>query len=191
MTTTLSKVTGAAIISVAYLLVFTSFFTVEASAAEKQDKPKPAMTDKIGKSESPIHITADRMEARQQERLVIFEGHVVVTQDDVTLTGNRLKVIGLPDDNKSKTSEISEKIDYIEIEGDVKVIQKDRTATADKGIYYQKDQKIILRGRPVVTRGNDRITGSVITVYLQQGKSIVEGGKEAPVQAILSPGKKD
>ena len=129
-------------------------------------------------------------EARQEERVIIFEGHVVVTQDDVTLTGNRLKVVALPDE-KGKTSEIGEKIDYIEVDGDVKVVQKDRTATAEKGIFYQKDQKIVLQGKPVVTRGSDKISGSVITVFLQQGKSIVEGGKEIPVQAVLTPGKKD
>ncbi len=191
MAANLSKSTGVAIILIIPVLVFALYFTAGAWAAEKQDKPKSPMADKIGKSESPINITADRMEARQQERVILFEGHVVVTQDDVTLTGNRLKVVGLPDDNKSKTSEISEKIDYIEIEGDVKVIQKDRTATAEKGIYYEKEQKIILRGKPVVTRGKDTVTGSVITVYLQQGKSIVEGGKEMPVHATLTPGKKD
>ena len=49
----------------------------------------------------------------------------------------------------------------------------------------------MLHGRPVVTRGQDRIEGNLITIYLQQGRSVVEGGSGAPVQAVLFPAKKE
>lgn len=170
--------------------------------ADPVQKQESSITDKFATSQSPIYITADRMEVRQEEKIVTFEGHVVVKQDDAVITGNRLKVVGLSTDKEDKSAKkvnkadkgdsagMAEKIDYIEVEGDVKVTQQDRIATADKAIFYQQDQKIILRGHPTVTKGKDKIEGSVITIFLQQNRSVVEGGKEIPVQAVLFPGNK-
>lgn len=156
-------------------------------------KQPPNMNEKLVNSKSPIHITADRMETNQDQRTIIFESHVVAQQDDVTITSNRLKVTMLPGEKKSASADATpaERIDYIEFEGDVKVTQQDRLATANKAIFYQKDQKIILHGRPVVTKGQDRVEGDLITIYLKEGRSVVEGGGGAPVQAVLFPGKKE
>ena len=49
----------------------------------------------------------------------------------------------------------------------------------------------MLHGRPVVTKGQDRVEGDLITIYLKEGRSVVEGGGGAPVQAVLFPGKKE
>jgi lipopolysaccharide export system protein LptA len=151
------------------------------------------MNKKFANSQSPIHITADRMESNQDENTITFESHVVVQQDDVTVTSNRLKVTMLQEDKKpaSVESTPAERIDYIEFEGDVKVTQQDRLATAKKAIFYQKEQKIMLHGRPVVTKGQDRVEGDLITIYLKEGRSVVEGGAGAPVQAVLFPGQKE
>ncbi|MGA2401151.1 MAG: LptA/OstA family protein [Syntrophobacteraceae bacterium] len=164
-----------------------------AAGGVKADKQMPDMSEELLKSESPIHITADRMETKQDERTIVFEGHVFVQQDDLMINSNRLKLVLLSADKlpASSDSTPAQRIDYIEFEGSVKVTQKDRLATANKAVFYQKEQKIVLHGRPVVTRGQDRIEGNLITIYLQQGRSVVEGGSGAPVQAVLFPGKKE
>ncbi len=185
------------------------FFCCQLHAAgAKPDKQMPNMEQDFVKSDSPIHITADRMEAKQDDRTIVFENHVIVTQDDLTITSNRLKVLATAPDNQhpadqhpaeqtsakqpSKTdSSATNKIDYIEFEGDVKVTQQDRLATAKKAIFYQKEQKVILTGNPVVTKGQDRIEGDLITIFLQQGRSIVEGRSGVPVKALLFPEKKE
>jgi lipopolysaccharide export system protein LptA len=195
-------------------------------AAEKAEKKAPETSDQLVKSDSPIHITADRMESNQEQKIITFEGHVFVQQDDLNITSNHLKVVLLPGDKVEKapatgdkvvkapatgakvekapaagdkvenapaTGEptASQKIDYIEFTGDVKVTSKDRLATADKALFYQKEQKVTLHGHPVVTQGQDRVQGNLITIYLQQSLSIVEGGSGTPVQAVLFPEKKE
>ena len=185
-------------------------------AAEKAEKKAPETSDQLVKSDSPIHITADRMESNQEQKIITFEGHVFVQQDDLNITSNHLKVVLLPGDkvvkapatgakvekapaagdkveNAPATGEptASQKIDYIEFTGDVKVTSKDRLATADKALFYQKEQKVTLHGHPVVTQGQDRVQGNLITIYLQQSLSIVEGGSGTPVQAVLFPEKKE
>jgi lipopolysaccharide export system protein LptA len=42
-------------------------------------------------------------------------------------------------------------------------------------------------GNPVVAQGQDRISGQMITIYLKEGRSVVEGGQEKPVQVIITP----
>ena len=164
--------------------------------------------NRLVKSDSPIHITADRMESNQEQKIITFEGHVFVQQDDLNITSNHLKVVLLPGDKEKAPGRkapatgirenardgeptASQKIDYIEFTGDVKVTSKDRLATADKAIFYQKEQKITLHGHPVVTQGQDRVEGNLITIYLQQSLSIVEGGSGTQVQAVLFPEKKE
>ncbi len=164
------------------------------AANETNAHKQPAdINEKLANSKSPIHITADRMEANQDQRTIIFESHVVAQQDDVRITSNRLKVTMLPGDKKPASADATarERIDYIEFEGDVRVTQQDRLATASKAIFYQKEQKIILHGRPVVTKGQDRVEGDLITIYLKEGRSVVEGVGGAPVQAVLFPDKKE
>lgn len=194
----------AGLLSAAVLCFFACCQSQAADPAKKDAGEAPSITDSFVKSDSPIHVNADRMEAKQDERTVVFEGHVLVTQDDLTITSNRLLVKALEEnatkEEKGKkkekqpaTQESSpqEKIDYIQFEGDVKVTQQDRLATANKAIFYQKEQKIIMTGRPVVTKGQDRIEGDLITIYLQQGRSVVESGSGTPVKALLFPSKKD
>ena len=42
-------------------------------------------------------------------------------------------------------------------------------------------------GHPHVAQGQDTIAGRLITLYLQDNRSVVEGGGEQPVQAVIYP----
>ena len=161
-------------------------------SAEKVKSPV-AFDKTTMKSDSPLHIASDRMEVKQQDKTIVFEGHVVVQQDDLTITGNRIKVsaASVAKPAKGEQPSIVDKIDRIEVEGDVKIVQREKLATADKAVYYHQEQKIVLMGRPVVSQGQDKVQGRLITLYIAEGKSVVEGGEESPVQAVLHPSRKD
>jgi len=151
--------------------------------------PTPA---KILRSDAPLRIASDRMEANQKDRTILFEGNVVVQQDDLTITGRQLRVYAAEGQKDvSSQGAMVDKVDRIEVEGNVKITQKDKVAAAERAVYYHGEQKIVLSGHPSVSQGEDTIQGRLITLLLAQGKSIVEGGAETPVQAILHPGKKD
>jgi lipopolysaccharide export system protein LptA len=162
-----------------------------------QKAPSASRTTNTGpgailQSDSPLKIASDRMEANQNDKTVLFEGHVVVQQDDLTITGKRLIVYSAESlKDGAAQSAMLDKIDRIEIEGDVTISQKDKVATAQRAVYYHQEQKIVLSGQPMVVQGEDRIQGRLITLLLAQGKSIVEGGAETPVQALLHPAKKE
>lgn len=167
-------------------LALTVGFSPVVSGAEKSSQ----ISDKLVKSDSPIRIASDRMEVNQNDRTISFQGHVLVQQDDLTITGNRMKVNAAAS-SKTDQAALMEKIDRIEVEGDVKITQRDKIATADKAVYYHQEQKIVLLGNPSVSQGPDTVRGRLITLYLKDGKSVVEGGEQSPVQAVLHPSRKD
>lgn len=159
---------------------------------KKPPKPEAAAGGNLFQSDSPLTIVSDRMEVDQNARTILFEGHVMVTQDDLTITGKRMKVFGAAEQKElSAEAPMIEKIDRIEVEGEVKISQRDRVATSERAVYYHQEKKIVLSGQPVVAQGQDRVQGRLITLYTEQGKSVVEGGKETPVQAVLHPSRKE
>ncbi len=170
------------------------------SAPEKRSASKGAPKSGPFKSDAPLTIVGDRMEISQRDRTIVFEGHVSVQQEDLTITGKRMKVFAAPaDKGKAAPKEQSQeqqgdpsmmgRIDRIEMEGGIRIVQHEKDATAEKGIYYHGENKIVLLGNPVVTQGADRIQGRQITLYLADGRSVVEGGESTPVQVILHPKK--
>ncbi len=146
--------------------------------------------------DKPIHISSDKLEASQKEGTIVFEGHVVAQQENLIMTGRKLVVYAMKE--KPKASQGSEEkpgmiehLDRIELSGDVKITQGDKLATCEKAVYYRQDQKIILSGNPRVSQGKDVLNGQLITLYLLEERSVVEGGGQNPVKATLHPdGKK-
>ncbi len=138
----------------------------------------------------PIRIASDRMVADQNSKTVIFEGHVTVQQGDMTITGRRLTVYADKSGDLSENG-MMEKIDRIEITGDVRISQQGRIATAHKAVLYMREQKVVLMGDPMLAQGKDRVRGKLITLYLRERRSVVEGGADQPVQAVFHPRRRE
>jgi lipopolysaccharide export system protein LptA len=64
-------------------------------------------------------------------------------------------------------------------------------ATAEKAVYYQSEEKMVLTGNPVVRMGKDFVEGDRITMFLKEERSVVESSKDKKVRAVIFPkGKK-
>lgn len=194
-----------AALTAGFFLAFFSLGNFPPSLAAEKDPLIPS-AEKLIKSDAPLNIASDRMDINQKERLIVFEGHVVAQQDDLTLTAQRMKVFTAAEKQEKKAGgkgqegkekgvssppSMMERIERIEVEGEVRISQQDKLATADKAVYYHGERKIVLLGNPIVTQGKDRVQGKLITLYLAQGRSVVEGGGDGPVKAILHPSQKE
>ncbi len=165
-----------------YAFFFVLFFFLMVNGIEWTSFSQDIKAENI-----PIHLTSDRLVIDEKKSIIVFEGRVVVNRDDVTIMGDKLSIYGKPGEAIKSDKPIGEQIDRIEIEGNVKIVQGDRVALSNKAIYYVSSQKILLTGNPVVSQGQDRLSGQMITIYLKERKSVVEGGKEKPVEVILTP----
>ncbi len=154
------------------LIIAICWFAVPSFAAGEQ-LPQPANL--------PVEVTAQNLELQQQQRQAVFTGEVVAKQGGMTLYCDKLTVFSLPDEDQ---------IERMEALGNVRVVQLDRTATADRAIYHQQAGTLVLIGNAKVHQGQNLVTGDEITIYLQEDRSVVKSNQTGRVRAILYPEKK-
>jgi lipopolysaccharide export system protein LptA len=133
-------------------------------------------------SRAPIDITSDTVEADQKTNRVTFKGNVVAKQEDTTLYANTLTITYDP--NMKKLKEIV-------AVGNVKVVQWDRRATGQKATFDQEKNKVVLDGDAVVREGTNVIRGERIIFYVDEERSVVEGGKGGRVSTSITPPPKE
>ncbi|TYO99507.1 lipopolysaccharide export system protein LptA [Geothermobacter ehrlichii] len=131
--------------------------------------------------DAPLEITSDRLEADDVSKTVVFIGHVVGRQDDLTIHAGRLTV----------HYRQGRQIRTIVAEEDVRIIQGERVATGQKAVFDRQEATIVLTGDPRVNQGKDFVAGERITVFLDEKRSLVEGGEKERVRALFHPRSKD
>ena len=150
----------------------------------------PAASSAAGRSGKKIRITSDEMEALDQKGSVVFKGNVVTKRGDVTIYSDRLEVYYETTGKKGGGSEGSQdsskgrKLKKIIAKGHVKVVQGKRRAVARQALYDKKREVLILTGDAQVWEGANSIKGEVIRFYLNEDRSVVQGGKSR-VEAVV------
>lgn len=133
-----------------------------------------------------VHIVSDRLEAHQRDRQVVFLGHVVATQGDLTIKGDRLTIFYMDKKATEATDkDLAAQVDRIVIEGNVRISQNNTVATGQHAVFYSSDNKVVLTGEPRVRRDKDVIQGTSITHFFDSDKSIVDGGPSGRVEATI------
>ncbi len=155
-----------------------SSFSGEAlGKADKDPQKSTEGTSFQASKKEPIFISANWMEADRKKNTITYKGRVVVVQGDMTMRSETLTAYYDPDMKQLKEAVA---------EGKVSVVQGVRTATGTKAVFNGKAQTITLSGHPVVRQGNNEISGSQITFFIQEDRAVVEGGNER-VRATIFP----
>jgi len=132
-------------------------------------------------SSSPIIITARSLVADNRQKTVTYNKNVVVKKDDVTMYAEEV-VINLAKTGGGGAADTglfkgAGKIETITAKGGVKIIQKDKTATANEAVYYSDGDRIVLTGSPRVWQGTNVLSGSKIVYNLKDDTFSVEEAK--------------
>ena len=90
----------------------------------------------------------------------------------------------------SKNCVRSNEISRAYAKGSVKIVKQDRTATAKEAFFDNTKGEITLKGDVVVFQGQDKVTGNVVTYYINEDKVVVEGEPEKKARAVLTPRSK-
>jgi lipopolysaccharide export system protein LptA len=129
------------------------------------------------------------MTVKNIEHLAVFDGDVVMRKDDLTITSDHAEVTfaskeALTENGKPPTGLISpqsqfenSEITLIHATGTVVLQQGEKQIHSKEAYYYQKEDKVILLGEPVAWEKDYRVTGSKMTIFLRENRSIVEGSK--------------
>ena len=110
--------------------------------------------------EKPVEMSADTIEYDATRGVMVATGNVKITQEKSFLTGAQAEY-------NTKTQETY-------IHGGVKVVKEEATLTADEVRGYENNH-LIASGQPVLTKGQDRLSGPKIDYYADRGYALVEG----------------
>ena len=140
----------------------------------------------------PIHIEADRMESVEKKSEVLFTGRVEAIQGDIVLHADEMLVTYQSVDDEKEKAAQSQKVEKLFAKGNVKVVSNAGwVATGATMDYLAAERKAILVGDAKVWQDNNLVTGNRIILYLDEGKSVVEGDSQQGserVKAFLYPG---
>jgi lipopolysaccharide export system protein LptA len=159
----------------------------KAPAAPKAGSAAPAAAPKAAtksggpgpRSNAPIVIDADRMDASKKDGLVIFNGNVVAKQENSVQTADRMEVY---------LDDKGERVLRIVSTGNVKIVTEDcRTGTAKRAEYYDDDQRLLLIGDAKVWQDDNVITGEEIEMFLADDRSTVRSGPQGRVKSVFYP----
>jgi lipopolysaccharide export system protein LptA len=149
------------------------------AAPAKPAPSGPASPARGARSNSPIVIDADRMEAMKKEGLVIFSGNVVAKQDNSTQSADRMEVY---------LDDKGERVLRIVSTGNVKIVTEDcRTGTARRAEYYDDEQRLVLIGEAKVWQDENVVTGDEIEILLAEDRSTVKSGTQGRVKSVFYP----
>jgi lipopolysaccharide export system protein LptA len=136
----------------------------------------------------PMVILSDTLEVDNNKRIVTFTGSVNAKKDDFVLDCQKMLVYYRTSPDKDKKDALAQGIDRIVASGQVKITREGGgLATADRAVYYQNDDKLVLTGSPSVRQGKDLVKGERITIFLGENRSIVESTGKQRAQAIIFP----
>jgi lipopolysaccharide export system protein LptA len=176
------------IVGVLFILMLTPLWNLDAKeTAEKKKPPKGA--------NQPIEIVSDRMDARNDKKLVVFSGNAVATQGDRVIKSDQLLLYYRKDPGKvekspSKTgTDLGGDLEKIEAKGHVIVTQGQRIVTGDSAVFIQATQKVVMTGNAVMQEGSNIIKGNRIIVFLNEDRGIVESDHNKRVRAVIYPDK--
>lgn len=146
-------------------------------------------------SARPVDITADSLDVDDKRGVFVFRGDVMAKQDNATIYSDQLDVHYTHNTTEESEDAVdktrSRNIEKIVALGSVRIVQEGRTATGERAEYVYADGSVILTGSPTVVQGDNTIAGKKITVYLNDQRSIVEGGARERVQATFVPENDD
>jgi lipopolysaccharide export system protein LptA len=142
--------------------------TTAGGVALAQTQGGPVSALKGHNSNAPIDVASDRIEVQDRADRAIFAGNVKVRQAELSLDTERLTV--------AYTSAGGLQIDRLDASGGVVVRSPSETARGDFGIYDLNRRLITLIGAVRLERGDSRISGGRMTIDLDSGRAVVDGG---------------
>lgn len=165
---------GRTILFAGLLMTATAAATVAAAQQQQQgavqplQRAQPTSALKGHNGNAPVDVSSDRIEVQDRADRAIFSGNVVAKQDDLTLTTDRLTI--------AYTNNGNVQIDRLDAAGGVTVRSPSETGRGDFGVYDLNRKIITLIGNVVLQREGSEVRGNRLTIDLDSGRAVVDGG---------------
>jgi lipopolysaccharide export system protein LptA len=118
------------------------------------------------------------MEFDYKEMVLTYRGGVTVTQADMTLRSDLLRLVL----DRERPEEPKEVV----AEGKVQIDKGTRQATGGRAVFDAGARTVTLSDKARLRDGPNEVAGERVIVFLAEERSVVEGGPER-VRAVLHP----
>ena len=170
---------------------FASLATVLVFAAAAVAAPLPMDNDR------PVDVTSDSMVYNSDKNTVVFQGSVEATRGTFKLWAETITIF-LRGGAKQKAEETAAlasamggtDLDRIVAENNVRFKNGAQHGSAQKATYFARPNTLVLEGNPTLHDGDNSISGNVIRYFVNENRSVVEGGSKRRVHAVFSGGDK-
>ena len=127
---------------------------------------------------APIDIRSDKMEVLEDEKIVVFTGHVEAKKGDLRLWSDRLYVYYEIDKGRREVKKL------IAL-GEVRIEKGNWRALSGKAVYFKDEDRLVLEDHPRVWHGKDEVRGSVVIIYFKENRSEVLSSGDKRVEAYV------
>ena len=149
----------------------------------------------LSSRDDPIHIRSNGLEFLHEEQRIRYFGDVLVTQGDMTIKSDRLTVLYENGASNHAVNPIAgagtssrQRLRSITAAGGVEITSNGRRATSNTAVFNERKRTVTLRGNVTLREGENQVTGDVVTVFLDEKRSVVKGGRgKRRAQMFLTP----
>ncbi|MBM2575624.1 lipopolysaccharide transport periplasmic protein LptA [Jannaschia sp. Os4] len=125
---------------------------------------------------APVEVAADSLEVDQASGQAVLTGNVVVSQDEMRLSADRVEVFYATPEGGER------QIDRIEATGDVVIVAGDDAAEGASATYRLGSGTIDMAGDVLVTQDGAVLAGDRLSVDLDSGAGTVTGRVRTTLQ---------
>jgi len=142
-----------------------------------------------------IIVTAQTLVFKNKDNTAVFTGTVVLTKGDFVMEADQMIVhfagVGAPA-SSTQRSQLggssqapdaalptfgSRAVSLIDATGNVTMQQGHKKTKSHKALYHQRDEILVLTGDPEAWEAGYRVTGTKMTLFLKEDRSLVEGSR--------------
>lgn len=145
-------------------------FAEETKPAQKAKPAEAAKSSSKAKVKGPVTVTSETLTADNQAHTALFEKNVIAKTTDMTMYADWMLVY---------YTDPGGDITKIESRGNVKVLKEDKVMTSQEATYYADGpERIVFTKNPRAFDGQNVVTGTKITYFVDDERSFVEGSSK-------------
>ncbi len=142
-----------------------------------------------------VIITAQSLVFKNHDNTALFTGNVVLTKGDFVMQADQMIVYfaagvspalsrkgGRPGESpQAPAAEVptfgNRAVSLIDATGNVTMQQGHKKTKSQKAVYHQREERLVLTGDPEAWEAGYRVTGTKMTLFLKEDRSLVEGSR--------------
>ncbi|SEN22703.1 LptA/OstA family protein [Palleronia pelagia] len=126
----------------------------------------------------PVEVASDALDVNQGDGTAVFTGNVLVTQGEMKLSSQRLRVIyGDGSDGAGRISELR-------ASGGVTLVNGAEAAESREAVYNIDAGEVVMTGDVILTQGQNALSSNRLVIDLNNGTGTMDGR----VRTVFQPG---